>query len=71
MKPATYSVGDTVKAEGRYKAQTVTSVHLGQSRPGSRDDGHTYTVSGGKRGRQTQHLSGQLRPFDMGTEEAT
>lgn len=70
MKPPSYAPGDTVKAPGRYGVQTVTAVMPNTTRPGRESDGHSYEVSGGKGGRVTVHLSGELRPFEMGQEEA-
>lgn len=71
MKPPTHGPGDTVKAPGRYGVMTVNSVMPNTTRPGRDSDGHTYSVIGGKNGRVTLHLSGELRPFQMGQEEAT
>lgn len=70
MKPPSYGPGDTVKAPGRYGAQTVTDVVANAVRPGPGTDGHAYVVTGGKGQRSTTHLSGELQPFQMGTEEA-
>jgi hypothetical protein len=39
------------------------------TRPGRGTDGHGYEVSGGKGGRTSWHLSGELRPFEMGMGE--
>lgn len=70
MKPPAYGPGDTVKAKGRYRTQTVTDVVPNVTRPDGDNDGHGYVVSGGKTGRQSMHLSGELKPFQLGTEEA-
>ena len=70
MKPPSHDVGDTVKAQGRYRLQTVTSVRPGVRRPNGEDDGHDYTVTGGKRGRSTTHSSSELTSFGIGQEEA-
>ena len=70
VKPPTYSVGDTVKAPGRYRTGTVTAVFPGVMKADGTNDGHGYAVSGGKMGRVTTHLSGELRPFQMGKTEA-
>ena len=69
MKPPSHSPGDTVKAPGRYGVQTVTGVVPNVTSPGNGSDGHAYIVSGGKAGRQSVHLSGELVPFQMGMEE--
>lgn len=71
MKPPTYGPGDTVKAPGRYGGVTVVNVMPAITRPGRDSDGHGYAVQGGKTGRITVHLSGELRPFQMGQTEAT
>lgn len=71
MKPPTFAPGEEVKAPGRYGVMTVDSVMPNAARPGANCDGHLYTVTGGKGGRTTTHLSGELRPFQMGQEEAT
>ena len=69
MKAPSYGPGDSVKAKGRYRSQTVSAVIPNVTRPGLDSDGHAYVVSGGKTGRQTVHLSGELQPFELGTEE--
>ena len=69
LKPPTYGPGDTVKAKGRYRTQTVTGIVPNVARPDGTNDGHGYVVSGGKKGRQSVHLSGELAPFELGTEE--
>ena len=69
MRPPTYGPGDTVKAKGRYRTQTITDVIPNVTRPGDGTDGHGYVVQGGKGGRQTVHLSGEIAPFTVGTEE--
>jgi hypothetical protein len=71
MKPPTYGPGENVKAAGRYGTQTVVDVMPNVSRPDALNDGHGYVVSGGKNGRTSVHLSGELKPFEMGKEEAT
>lgn len=71
MRPPSYGPGDSVKAKGRYRGQMVTGVIPNVVQPGEGSDGHAYVVSGGKGGRQSVHLSGELSPFEMGTEEAT
>jgi hypothetical protein len=70
MKPPTYGPGDTVKAQGRYGVVQVTNVMPNTTRP-QRDvsDGHSYEVTGGRLGRKSVHLSGQITPFEMGTGE--
>ena len=70
MKPPTFGPGDTVKAPGRYGTVTVVNVMPNVSRPYANNDGHSYEVQGGKGGRITTHLSGELRPFELGQEEA-
>ena len=70
MKPPTYGVGDTVKAKGRYRSGTVTGIWPAWLRPGAGTDGHGYEVTGGKKGRKTVHLSGELAPFQEGQTEA-
>ena len=69
LKPPSYGPGDTVKAKGRYKTQTVTGIIPNVTKPGPDSDGHGYVVSGGKKGRQSVHLSGELAPFTLGPEE--
>lgn len=69
LKPPSYGPGDTVKAQGRYKSQTVTDVIPNVTAPDDSNDGHAYVVQGGKSGRQSVHLSGEIRPFTLGTEE--
>jgi hypothetical protein len=69
MKPPSYGPGDTVKAKGRYRTQTVTGIITNVTRPDGDNDGHGYVVAGGKKGRESVHLSGELRPFEFGTEE--
>lgn len=71
MKPPTYAPGDPVKAAGRYGGQTIAAVIPNITRPSETSDGHGYQVTGGKMGRTTVHLSGELKPFEMGQEEAT
>jgi len=70
MRPPTFAPGEEVKAPGRYGVMTVDSVMPNTARPGRDSDGHTYAVSGGKGGRVTVHLSGELKPFQMGQQEA-
>lgn len=69
LKPPSYGAGDSVKAKGRYRSQTVDSVIPNGGTLDGGNDGHAYVVSGGKTGRKSVHLSGELRPFEMGTEE--
>lgn len=69
MKPPTHGTGDTVKAPGRYGVQSVVGVIPNLTRPDGDNDGHGYIVQGGKGGRQSVHLSGELRPFEMGMGE--
>lgn len=69
MQPPTYGPGDTVKAKGRYGAQTVTDVIPNVTKPGAGTDGHGYVVQGGKGGRQSTHLSGEIDHFVAGTGE--
>jgi hypothetical protein len=71
MKPPTFNPGDPVKAAGRYRNQVVSAVHPNVVQPGPGSDGHAYEVTGGKTGRTTLHLSGELKPFEIGQEEAT
>jgi hypothetical protein len=71
MKPPTFSPGDPVQAAGRYRDQVVSQVVPNVTRPSATSDGHGYVVKGGKTGRETMHLSGELRPFRFGQEEAT
>lgn len=71
MKPPAYGPGETVRAPGRYGTLTVENVVPNITRPGRDSDGHGYEVKGGKMGRVTMHLSGELQPFSVGTEEAT
>lgn len=70
MKPPSYAPGDPVKAAGRYRDQVVSAVHPNVVRPSENSDGHGYVVKGGKGGRETMHLSGELRPFKVGQGEA-
>jgi hypothetical protein len=69
MKPPTYGPGEHVKANGRYGQQTVEDVIPNITRPSESSDGHGYVVSGGKLGRKSTHLSGELRPFEVGMGE--
>jgi hypothetical protein len=69
MKPPTYGPGDPVKAAGRYKDQVVSHVIPNITRPTAEHDGHGYVVTGGKMERQTIHLSGELKPFELGQGE--
>lgn len=70
LKPPSYGPGDTVKAQGRYGAPTVTGVIPNAGgHPDGVNDGHAYVVTGGKTGRTSVHLSGELKPFELGTEE--
>ena len=69
MNAPSYGPGDTVKVPGRYGVQTVAGVIPNVASPGNGHDGHAYIVQGGKAGRQSVHLSGELMPFQMGTEE--
>jgi hypothetical protein len=69
LRPPTHGPGDTVKAPGRYGAQTVVDVMPSVTRPDTNNDGHAYAVQGGKGGRVTIHLSGELKPFQMGQGE--
>jgi hypothetical protein len=71
IKPLSYGVGDSVKAKGRYRGQTVSNVFPSVTRAADGNDGHAYAVTGGKKGRTTVHPSGELMPFTLGTEEAT
>jgi hypothetical protein len=71
MKPPTFSPGDPVKAANRYRDQVVVAVHPNVTQPNAFSDGHGYVVKGGKLGRETMHLSGELRPFKVGQGEAT
>lgn len=70
VKPPSYGVGDTVKAKGRYRTGQVTAVIPSIAKPDGVNDGHGYQVSGGKGGRVTTHLSGELKPFQEGQTEA-
>lgn len=70
VKPPSYGVGDTVKAKGRYRTGTVTAIFPSVLKPGDGTDGHGYEVSGGKGGRKSMHLSGELKPFQEGQTEA-
>lgn len=69
LKPPSFGPGETVKAQGRYRSQTVSAVIPNVTRPDGVNDGHAYVVAGGKKGRTSVHLSGELRPFTLGTEE--
>jgi hypothetical protein len=70
VKPPTHGVGDTVKAKGRYRTGTVTAIFPSIGHPGEGSDGHGYEVTGGKGGRKSTHLSGELKPFQEGQTEA-
>jgi hypothetical protein len=70
VKPPTHGVGDTVKAAGRYRTGTVTGIIPSITHPGPGTDGHGYEVTGGKGGRKSVHLSGELKPFQEGQQEA-
>jgi len=69
MMPPTFNPGDTVKAPGRYGVQTIAGVMPNVTMPSGGHDGHAYIVMGGKTGRQSVHLSGELRPFQVGLGE--
>lgn len=69
-----FGVGDVVRAGGRYGPQTVVEVHpnvLGHPGEilGRVNDGHGYTVEGGKGKRRTFHGSASLTSFGQGSEE--
>ena len=68
-KAPTFGQGDAVKAQGRYGTQTVVAIHPNAAPATGGHDGHAYSVRGGKGGRVTTHLSGELQPFTVGTEE--
>lgn len=70
MKPPSYALGDPVQAAGRYRDQVVSAVIPNVTHPGEGTDGHGYVVKGGKTGRESMHLSGELRPFREGQSEA-
>lgn len=70
VKPPSYGVGDTVKAKGRYGTGTVSAVTPGVAKPDGVNDGNGYSVTGGKGGRTTEHMSGELKPFQEGQTEA-
>lgn len=70
-RPPAFGAGDTVKAKGRYGPQQVTGI-LANAVPVALpdSDGHLYVVSGGKSGtRQSVHLAGELKPFQLGQSE--
>jgi hypothetical protein len=69
IQPLSFGPGDTVKAKGRYRTQQVSGVYPSYSRPDGTNDGHAYAVTGGKKGRTTVHLSGELSSFTEGMEE--
>jgi hypothetical protein len=70
VKPPTHGVGDMVRATGRYGPLKVLEVIPNLVSPGlSGHDGHGYRVSGGMYGHESVHLSGELRPFNMGMGE--
>jgi hypothetical protein len=69
LKPPSHNVGDMVKVQGRYGPQTVECVHPNITRPDDGTDGHAYSVTGGKLKRRSIHLSGEIQPFNLGTEE--
>lgn len=71
MKPPSFGVRDQVRATGRYGPVTVTGIVPNYAKPEGGNDGHAYIVTGGKSGKQSLHLSGELRPFELGMEEAT
>jgi hypothetical protein len=66
-----FGLTDQVQVKGRYGPQTVVGVVPNVTAPTDEHDGHGYVVQGGKRMRQTMHLSGELKPFEIGMEEAT
>lgn len=68
-KPPSHGVGDPVKAQGRYGAQSVVGVLPNAVPPTGGSDGHLYAVQGGRGGRISVHGSGELTPFTIGTEE--
>lgn len=69
MKPPSWSKGDTVKANGRYGWQTIVDILPNVGHPDASNDGHAYVIEGGKSKRRTTHLSGELRPFELGESE--
>ena len=69
MNQPSHGIGDTVKAAGRYRTVEVTNIMPNITRPGRDSDGHGYVVRGGKGGRETVHLSGELQPFEIGQGE--
>lgn len=69
MKAPSFSEGDEVRAQGRYGVNRVVAVRPNITRPDGTNDGHGYFVQGGKLGRVTMHLSGELRPFQLGMSE--
>lgn len=70
VNPPSHSVGDTVKAKGRYGTQTVTAIQRNGVPPTDGNDGHAYSVQGGKGGRTTIHGSSELAAFQLGETEA-
>ena len=64
-----FGPGDSVKAQGRYGAQKVVIVVPNVARPDGVNDGHGYVVRGGKKMRTSVHMSGELRPIEMGMGE--
>lgn len=68
MKQPTHSVGDIVRAKGRYGDQRIDGIYSGMTRPQEGTDGHGYLVSGGKGGRRSLHLSGDLRSIPPCTQ---
>lgn len=70
VKPPSHGVGDVVRAAGRYGPMKVLEVIPNLVSPGlAGHDGHGYRVSGGTYGRESVHLSGELKPFNMGMGE--
>jgi hypothetical protein len=70
VKPPTYGVGDQVKAQGRYRAGSVTAIFPSVMKADDQHDGHAYEVTAGKGGRKSIHMSGELQPFQTGQQEA-
>jgi hypothetical protein len=69
-KAPSFGLTEQVQAQGRYGPVTVTGIMPNVTRPDGVNDGHAYVVKGGKSGRESMHLSGELSPFEMGMEEA-
>jgi len=68
-KPPAYAYGEQVSAPGRRGVQTIVGIAKSAVSADRTNDGHAYAVQGGKAQKVSWHLSGELRPFDIGQED--